>query len=359
MTIEDQVSFLAGLIRDDTGMNEEKAKTWAKSHIDFVKAIKDGRASVKTRVDQPSAKYWTNNTFFTMRPTIIFGPQGQGKSFFCSWITLRALVENPDWDFYTNVPFFWFDYPDELPDAYLPNVHLVRNMKEMLEGIIHSRRSGRSPAIILDEMDAEIDSYSWQSDESRSWRIFTQFQRHFYVKGPILVYHYAKHIPSYLRNGGMARVVLLTYHDSKRYVLARFTRPYKLVVKGFAPPYASHGSYPFEVNIDMRYLYRKLEGVNPQRILDRMEESLEESIITDEKVEKKFREIEEAKTKEERDKKVIPLSATGLSQPKIAETLHMSLRDVSKILKEYHLSENGNVGNEDGNADNPDLDKEN
>ena len=91
MTVKDQISFLARLIRDDTGMNEENAKTWAKSHIDFVKAIKEGGASVKTKVDQPSPKYWTNNTFFTMRPTIIFGPQGQGKSFFCSWITLRAL----------------------------------------------------------------------------------------------------------------------------------------------------------------------------------------------------------------------------------------------------------------------------
>jgi hypothetical protein len=359
MTIEDQVLFLASLIRDDTGMNEEKAKTWAKSHIDFVKAIKDGRASVRTKADQPSSKYWTNNTFFTMRPTIIFGPQGQGKSFFCSWIIVRALVENPDWDFYTNVPFFWFDYPGELPDAFLPNVHLVRNMKEMLEGIISSRRNGRYPAIILDEMDAEIDSYSWQSDESRSWRIFTQFQRHFYVKGPILVYHYAKHIPSYLRNGGMARVVLLTYHDGKRYVLARFTRPYKLVVKGFAPPYASHGSYPFEVNIDMRYLYRKLEGVNPQRILDRMEESLDESIITDEKVEKRFREIEEAKIKEERDRKVVSMNQTGISQIKIAEMLHMSKRDVSQVLRENSISTNGTDRNEDGTAQDLDKDGEN
>ncbi len=281
MNRDEQIEFLAGLIRDDTGMSIEKAREWSTYHFDYVKAIKEGRAYIRTKPDQPTVKYWTNNTFFTMRPTIIFGPQGQGKSFFCSWITLRALVENPDWDFYTNLPFFWFDYPEELVDATLPNVYLVRNMKEMLEGIIRTRRNGRYPAIILDEMDAEIDSYSWQSEESRSWRIFTQFQRHFYVKGPILVYHYAKHIPSYLRNGGMARVVLLTYHDHKRYVLAEFTRPYKLVVNGYAPPYSSHGSYPFEINIDMKYLYRKMEGVNPQKVLDRMEESLEESVITD------------------------------------------------------------------------------
>ena len=334
MTVEDQISFLAGLIRDDTGMNEEKARTWAKSHIDFIKAIKEGRASVETKVNQPSSKYWTNNTFFTMRPTIIFGPQGQGKSFLCSWVIFRALIENPEWDFYTNVPFFWFDYPDELPDAFLPAVHLVRNMKEMLEGIISSRRNGRYPAIILDEMDAEIDSYSWQSDESRSWRIFTQFQRHFYVKGPILVYHYAKHIPSYLRNGGMARVVLLTYHDGKRYVLAPFTRPYKLVVRGFAPPYASHGSYPFEVNIDMRYLYRKLEGVNPQRILDRMEDSLEESIITDEKVEKKFREIEEAKGQEQLFNQIRELAKGGKVYREIQDRLGVSSKTVRKALEE-------------------------
>lgn len=359
MTVEDQITLLAQLIMDDTGMSGEGARNWATSEIQAVAAIKENRARLGTTEGQPSARYWTNSIFFNMRPTIVFGPQGQGKSYLCSWAILRAMIANPDWDFYTNLPYFWFDYPGELPDAALPNVFLVRNMEEMLRGIIKSRRNGRYPAIILDEMDAEIDSYSWQSEESRSWRIFTQFQRHFYVKGPILVYHYAKHIPPYLRNGGMARVIFLTYHDAKRYVLARFTKPYKLVIKGFAPPYASHGSYPFEINVDMKYLYRKLEGVNTQRILDRMEEAIPESIITDEKVEKRFREIEETKAKVERDKKITSLSKDGLSQTKIAEMLHMSLRDVSKILKENHLATNGNDGNELGNAGDSDADGEN
>ena len=132
----------------------------------------------------------------------------------------------------------------------------------------------------------------------------------------------------------MARVVLLTYHDGKRYVLATFTKPYKLVIRGFAPPYASHGSYPFEVNIDMRYLYRKLEGVNPQRILDKMEESLKESIITDEKVEKRFREIEEAKAQEQRFSQIRELIEGGMTYIEVQNKLGVSSKTIRKVLRD-------------------------
>lgn len=354
----DSLELLAQLIREDNGISSERALLWAQNQQRIVKALSEGRAIVTSRDGNVAPKYWTNSVFFTMRPTIVYGPQGQGKSWLCSYIILRAIIVNPKWDFYTNLPFFNFDYPEELKDMALPNVYLIRSMKELLEGIIRSRRADRIPAIILDEMDAEVDSYSWQSQESQSWRIFTQFQRHFFVKGPILVYHYAKHIPGYLRNGGMGRVVFLTYRQGKYYVLAGFTRPNKLVVTGYTPPYASHGGYPFTVNIDMRLLYRKLEGVSPQKILDSMESSLEESIITDDKVEKKLREIEESKAREERDGKIISLSEEGVSQRKIAEMFHMSLRDVNQILKENDINADGNIGNDLGNTEDTDPDKE-
>ena len=354
----DSLELLAQLIREDNGISSERALLWAQNQQRIVKALSEGRAIVTSRDGNVAPKYWTNSVFFTMRPTIVYGPQGQGKSWLCSYIILRAIIVNPKWDFYTNLPFFNFDYPEELKDMALPSVYLIRSMKELLEGIIRSRRADRIPAIILDEMDAEVDSYSWQSQESQSWRIFTQFQRHFFVKGPILVYHYAKHIPGYLRNGGMGRVVFLTYRQGKYYVLAGFTRPNKLVVTGYTPPYASHGGYPFTVNIDMRLLYRKLEGVSPQKILDSMESSLEESIITDDKVEKKLREIEESKAREERDGKIISLSEEGVSQRKIAEMFHMSLRDVNQILKENDINADGNIGNDLGNTEDTDPDKE-
>ncbi len=354
----DSLELLAQLIREDNGISSERALLWAQNQQRIVKALSEGRAIVTSRDGNVAPKYWTNSVFFTMRPTIVYGPQGQGKSWLCSYIILRAIIVNPKWDFYTNLPFFNFDYPEELKDMALPSVYLIRSMKELLEGIIRSRRADRIPAIILDEMDAEVDSYSWQSQESQSWRIFTQFQRHFFVKGPILVYHYAKHIPGYLRNGGMGRVVFLTYRQGKYYVLAGFTRPNKLVVTGYTPPYASHGGYPFTVNIDMRLLYRKLEGVSPQKILDSMESSLEESIITDDKVEKRLREIEESKAREERDGKIISLSEEGVSQRKIAEMFHMSLRDVNQILKENDINADGNIGNDLGNTEDPDTDKE-
>ena len=354
----DSLELLAQLIREDNGISSERALLWAQNQQRIVKALSEGRAIVTSRDGNVAPKYWTNSVFFTMRPTIVYGPQGQGKSWLCSYIILRAIIVNPKWDFYTNLPFFNFDYPEELKDMALPSVYLIRSMKELLEGIIRSRRADRIPAIILDEMDAEVDSYSWQSQESQSWRIFTQFQRHFFVKGPILVYHYAKHIPGYLRNGGMGRVVFLTYRQGKYYVLAGFTRPNKLVVTGYTPPYASHGGYPFTVNIDMRLLYRKLEGVSPQKILDSMESSLEESIITDDKVEKRLREIEESKAREERDGKIISLSEEGVSQRKIAEMFHMSLRDVNQILKENDINADGNIGNDLGNTEDTDPDKE-
>jgi predicted HTH domain antitoxin len=108
----------------------------------------------------------------------------------------------------------------------------------------------------------------------------------------------------------------------------------------------------------MRLLYRKLEGVSPQKILDSMESSLEESIITDDKVEKRLREIEESKAREERDGKIISLSEEGVSQRKIAEMFHMSLRDVNQILKENDINTDGNIGNDLGNTEDPDTDKE-
>ncbi len=333
--VDQQIRFLAQLIREDLNVSLQKAAEWAKSHIDYVQGIKQGRAYLESESGKTNPKYWLNSILFTMRPTIIYGAQGQGKTYTCAWSILRAVVLNPDWDFYTNVPFFWFDYPEQLPDAILPNVYLVRSMEEMLRGIIRSRRNGRYPAIILDEMDAEIDSYSWQSEESRSWRIFTQFQRHFYVKGPILVYHYAKHIPAYLRNGGMARVIFLEYHEGKRYLLAEFTRPWDLIIDGLIPPYASHGSYPFETNVDMRYLYRRLEGVSPLKALDRMEEALPEAIITDEKVEKKFREIEERNAQQELYGKIRMMIAERMTHREIQDRLGISPNTIQKALREY------------------------
>ena len=59
-----------------------------------------------------------------------------------------------------------------------------------------------------------------------------------------------------------------------------------------------------------------------------------------------------------RERKVLSLYKEGQSQSKVAESMHMSLRDVSKILKENHLATNGNDGNDDGNIPDNEYDEE-
>ncbi|MEM3193261.1 MAG: sigma-70 region 4 domain-containing protein [Candidatus Parvarchaeota archaeon] len=331
MNLEEQKQFLANLIVEDGYYNKKQAVAMVESYHSYLIALKEGRAKLDTG-NGPSAAFWFRK-FFANRPTVITGAMGQGKSYLASWLIYRGLVFNPRWDFYTNLPIFTFDYP-ELTDLAPPHVFPVRSMSELLKGIMRSRGEDRIPVAVLDEMGSEINAYNWSSVEAQSWRIFTQFQRHLGVLGPLLIYHTIRSMPNYLRDGSLTNSVFpLAFHDGKRYILSSATRPYNLVIEGPVIPYGSTGGYGFTVDVDMQLLMRMLWGVTRSDILQKLEKNLDFALITNEKLEKRMKEIEEERKRQEDEQRIFELRREGKTIREISEILDIPKSTVHDFLK--------------------------
>lgn len=277
MQSEQQREKMIELVVENTGESVAQAT----EEVDKFKKVLDDLKARRIYPKEEHYAYWLNSIFFNLKPTVISGAQGEGKSRFFSWLILRSRIFQPERIILTNLPLITFDYP-ELTDYTVPDVYLVKSMSEILYWVVKARREKKLLNILLDEMGSEVNAYNWQSQEAQSWRVLTQFQRHLLIRGPVLAYQFFKSIPNYLRAADLSNAVLgIKQHDGRRYVLGPKTGRKELVVTGEFIPYSSYGSYGFTVDVDMHLLSRRLWGVDANKMIDALEKNLQGCIITE------------------------------------------------------------------------------
>ena len=279
---------LASAIIEDRGISRPSAEARAAEYLNFIKALDEGRMRLK---DPENGKYWIDRMFLWKgRGTIVFAPQGQGKTNLCAYLIGRALILHPDWVVLTNIPFFWDFEEFGVQDLRPQRVVSVSTMSGMLKEMARIILNGQIPVIILDELDQVLTSYNYRKRSMDDWMHFIFIERHFKVRGPLMIYHEFKHIPNYLRAGDLLNERLfLTIHGGKRYILSRKTRPYKLVVTEATIPYSTHGLRGFNIDVDMGKLEEQLnagttEGLARQ-ILDILKDMDREKEISEKRSE--------------------------------------------------------------------------
>ena len=255
---------LAERIDEDRGIGIEPARKIAHMYVTRLEKIKKGQtvgvvgtayANGATRPDASLGHYWLDTVFlYNGLSTVVRARPSTGKSHLGSWVILRATVIHPNWDFITNIPWYWTDDP-ELSDCILPHTYTVQSMSEMLKQSADSVLAGRIPAIIIDEMDSAVTSQAWKDKSSNAWKVYTYLAAHLGARGPLLLYHFWNDIPNYLRIGGnVNRHLMIEIYNRERHVFARGTFPHDLIVDGDFIPYSRHGLGGFRIDVDMQEL---------------------------------------------------------------------------------------------------------
>jgi hypothetical protein len=106
------------------------------------------------------------------------------------YVLERALVEHPDWDIFTNLPFAW-GVEGSVPKP--PHVHQVKALSEILESSARSGLQGREVLWLLGGVDL--------GETPGEWLAFSKLCGKLGVHGPLLVYGDLKHVPSKLLAG--------------------------------------------------------------------------------------------------------------------------------------------------------------
>jgi len=252
--------------REDT-INQRDASQWAFLYMNYLKSLKNGSITLEYRKmiegedrgpDNSFNSFIKTNLLRTGMVSVLYGKAGTGKSHFLSWLITRALVSFPNWDIYTNLPFFWFDHKS-LQELSLPNVYKIDSMSEMLYKSALSVLNKRQPVVILDEMDQVLTSRRWNSKENLSWETFMNIERHLKIRGPLLVYHITKAIPEPMRERRITEFVYkLAIHSGERYLYDCEGKK-KFEISGFVIPYSTLGTFSFQIDIDMGKLLRSIQ----------------------------------------------------------------------------------------------------
>lgn len=273
--------------REDRGETEEAALRRARRYGRFLEYVTPGSTRFHahdptTCAEEPLIRQWPANLGFHLGQASVFvAGQGKGKTNAISFLIGKALAHRPDWDVYTNVPFPW---DPRAPLAGVvpppPNLHHVDDMVGLLRGIAKTILAGRKPAVAIDETDQSVTSHEWSTDRAESWTRFLFVERHFRVRGPLLVYHYFESVPLPLRRtgdlrGSYFRVVV----RAGEHRLARVEDTSRWWVVGeSALPFLTLGWGGFDINVDMADLEKRLAGGHEQvagtvlEYLDELEE---------------------------------------------------------------------------------------
>jgi hypothetical protein len=263
---DDAVAALSRDVEEDWEVPRGEAMKLASEYYEILKGVKDGSISVSglrgsgsSVQERPEAiKLWLDTVFFRRDlPVVIRAKNGRGKTYFLSWLLLRAKVMRPDGDFLTNIPWFWETDPTVKPLA-MPNFYNINKMSEMLRRSSETVLEGRIPYVIIDEMDNAVSSQDFAGGRGgpfASWKQFTYIKRHLKMKGPILAYHSVNDIPNYMRSRQVVADILKVYvHAGERYIFSEATRPYRLKITGGFLLYSKNGFNDFEIDVDMRKL---------------------------------------------------------------------------------------------------------
>jgi len=263
------VRELARYLKEDReeAISNSESVEWAMLYANYLQSLKNGSVTLDYRKviekedrgpDSSFNSFIKTNLLRTGMVSVLYGKAGTGKSHFLSWLITRSLVSYPNWDIYTNLPFFWVDHKS-LQELSLPNVYKIDSMSEMLYKSALSVLNKKQPVVILDEMDQVLTSRRWYSKENLSWETFMNIERHLKIRGPLLIYHVTRAIPEPMRERRITEFVYkMMVHGRLKY-LYDCDEKQKIEISGFAIPYATLGTFSFQIDVDMGKLLRSIQ----------------------------------------------------------------------------------------------------
>ena len=226
---------------------------------------------------QKFVNYWLKKFVPHGLATTTYAEQGMGKTNLTSVLTEFMLVLKPQWNIITNISFAFSEAAQALPGYNLPRVKIVGRMSQMLQEIAQTILNNRIPAVIIDEMDSSYIATQTRSNRGTSFKAFIYVERHFDTKGPFLIYHRHKDIPTEMRqndvtldtyqvawyrnyNDGRARRVVSNPNlwENGQQGLRYFPVPLTSL------PYMNQGFGSFAIDVDMQAIAESLNGTKQQ-----------------------------------------------------------------------------------------------
>ena len=316
---------------------------WAEEYLSILQDLRSGAdiASLYEGNQDAINKFrkWIDRTFlYRGLTTVVTARAGTGKTHLASWIMLRSLLLHPEWDIFSNVPFFWVG-TENLTHLRPANLYSVMSMSEMLKQTSQCVINDRRPAVILDEMDGALMSQLWRSNQNLSWERFTFIERHLMVHGPLLLYHELSDVPHYLRKGTLANQLLsVEIHNGQRYVFSDVTGRRQLLIGGPVIPYSTHGLMGFSIDVDVGRLGAKLSGTRPKVIAQQIMDSLSDCMIgydgkplKDGEDSMQSKKDLEREVMERRDEEIRRMLMNGATTREVCRGLNVSSHTVAKI----------------------------
>ena len=359
--LDDPMTALTRDVEEDWEVPREAAMKLAAEYAEILKGVKDGsisvaglRGSSSTVQERPEAiKLWLDTVFFRRDlPVVIRAKNGRGKTYFLSWLLLRAKIMRPDGDFLTNIPWFW-ETDERVRPLAMPNFYNINRMSEMLRRSSETVLEGRVPYVIIDEMDNAVSSQDFAGGSGgpfASVKQFTYIKRHLKMKGPILAYHSVNDIPNYMRSRQVVADILKVYvRAGERYIFSEATRPYRLKITGTSLLYSKNGFNDFEIDVDMRKLRVSIGKTGtPAETAKRILSNLDS--CTFDAYEKRKEEFEN----EELYREICDLREEGLKVEEIRKRLGIRKQRVTDALEWCRNRRNleGTEGNDDGGDEN-------
>jgi hypothetical protein len=264
LTELEKESIIAELLAD--GTPKGKSVRWVDLFSDWLDLYRNGEIILEPR---SYAEYWINTILFPAGyGTTVFARQGMGKTNLGVFSMQTGILLHPNWVFIHTIPF-----PEVVKEKMGDKFIEVRSAREMMLKIIEIIRAGKVPAFVPDEFDSVFSSRSFSSRPAKSWLAFTWRQRHFLLRGPLMLYHDVKTIPPPIRNKELGGEILwIKGWEDERYVSNPDLKYYMKI--GWARiPYLSHGNTGFEIDVDFAKLLNKVSG-SQEEVMDQIEEKL-------------------------------------------------------------------------------------
>ena len=266
LTPSEKESIIAELLAD--GTPKGKSVRWVDLFSDWLDSYQKGEISLEPR---SYAEYWINTILFPAGyGTTVFGRQGMGKTNLGVFSMQAGILLHPNWVFLHTIPF-----PEVVKEKMRDKFIEVRSARQMMLKIIEIIRGGKIPAFVPDEFDSVFSSRSFSSRSAKSWLAFTWRQRHFSLRGPLMLYHDVKTIPPPIRNKELGGEILwIKGWEEERYI-SNPDLKYYMKIGWTRIPYLSHGNTGFEIDVDFAKLLNRVSG-SQEEVMDQIEEKLME-----------------------------------------------------------------------------------
>ncbi len=277
----DWIQPLADLLREDRSdsrppLSPERAESVARRYRAWLSRLESPPGDME-RLWSTESRTWPADLFFHVgKPTILVAPQGHGKTNAAAFLVQMALRLRRDWDVYTNIPFPW-DQELEGVVPKPPNLHSVHNAVDLMRGVANTILAGRRPAAVLDESGQWLSSHDWRSDAAEAMTKFVYVERHFRLRGPVLVYHTWKTVLEPFRQEGDLRgsyCRVIRAHGTYR-IAREEDRTTWWGIHESDLPYLTVGLTGFDMNLDFQELGSRLRGsirTVAQQVLDYLQQ---------------------------------------------------------------------------------------